>query len=106
MYNINYGWLTYGNERFQWKYKEIIEIRLCHRKHNIVLIEFDRQSLLNLINKRLQNDSNQEISHIPPEFLSKAIKKAIANNWNPKEDIAEMMLYLHSNEFTVKQKKI
>lgn len=103
MFNLDYGWLTYGNEQFRWRFNDIIEIRPYHRKKNKILIEFDKQSLLNLINNRLKDDTNLEISHIPPEFLSKAIKKAIENGWKSKDDIGQITLYFKSNKFTIRR---
>lgn len=99
------GWLTYGSEKFRWEYNYVIEIRPYHRKRNKIIIEFDQQSLLNFINNRLKNDKNLEISHIPPEFISKAIKKAIDTNWNPKENIGEIIFNFNSNEFNLRKKK-
>ena len=28
MFNLDYGWLTYGNEQFRWRFNDIIEIAL------------------------------------------------------------------------------
>jgi hypothetical protein len=99
-WGVDYGWLTFGNERFRWEYNETLEIRPYHRKRNKIILTFDKQSLLQLINRRLHDETNAEIHHIPMEFLSKAIKKALEFGWNPKDAIAEMHLYFASNVFS------
>ncbi|MFD2564790.1 hypothetical protein [Aquimarina rubra] len=97
------GWLTYGDEKFRWEYDNNIEIRPYNRKMNKILVEFEHQCLLKLINKRLKDKKNIEISHIPPEFISKAIKKAIENNWNSKDGIGQINLDFNENGFEVKK---
>ncbi len=97
------GWITFGNEKFNWEYDRIIEIRPSNRKMNKILVEFDKQTLLDFINNRLKDSKNLEISHIPPEFISKAIKKATENNWNSKDSISKIILDFNSNGFEIKK---
>jgi len=95
----DWGYMTFGTERFHWKFGEIIEITPSNRKKNILTLKFERESLLNFVNNKLKKPKNTVIGVLPPEFVTQAIKFAINRGWNPKKTVGEFKFKYVQNEF-------
>ncbi len=97
----NKGYLTFGTEKFNWETGNPIIIHPRNRKKNILLVLYSENSMLKFINNKLKNQTNTAIEYIPAEFISKAIKFAIQNNWNTKDAVNEIEIEYSNGAFSL-----
>lgn len=95
----DWGYLTFGTERFYWKFGKNIKITPSNRKKNTLILKFEWESLLNFTNNKLKNPENTVIDTLPPEFITQAIKFALKKGWNPKMTVGAFEFEYIQNEF-------
>jgi hypothetical protein len=74
--------ITVDNQKFQWRFDGLVDVRPEGRKNNRLLVDFGWYDKLLFVNGRKNEPPGFEPEVVTPEFVRQSISFALANGWD------------------------